>query len=101
LRHRAASIKDSLGVLLKPESCPNFAQLTGLHQKRVHAPCCAKRHRGREQLRIFRIPQLNVVKVSFLRPMPQGSLHDRDIHAGQHHVPLANTVVQASNSYAG
>jgi hypothetical protein len=33
--------------------------------------------------------------------MPQGSLHDRDIHAGQHHVPLANTVVQASNSDAG
>jgi hypothetical protein len=33
--------------------------------------------------------------------MPQGSLHHRDIHAGQHHVPLANTVMQASNSRAG
>jgi hypothetical protein len=43
-----------------------------------------------ESLRIFRIPQLKVVKVSFPRPLPQGSLHDRDMHAGQHHVPLAS-----------
>jgi hypothetical protein len=44
-------------------------------------------------LQIFRIPELRVVKVSFPRPVVQGSLHDRDIHAGQHHVPLANTTV--------
>lgn len=40
----------------------------------------------------FRIPELNVVKVSFPRPVPQGSLRDRDVHAGQHHVPLAALV---------
>ncbi|WP_328615410.1 DUF4387 domain-containing protein [Amycolatopsis sp. NBC_00355] len=40
-------------------------------------------------VQIFRIPALNVVKISFPRPIPQGSLRDRDIHAGQHHVPLA------------
>ncbi|TDE27638.1 DUF4387 domain-containing protein [Actinomadura sp. 6K520] len=40
-------------------------------------------------IRIYRIPSLNVVKISFPRPMPQGSLRDRDMHAGQHHVPLA------------
>jgi len=40
-------------------------------------------------VRIYRIPALNVVKISFPRPVPQGSPHDRDIHAGQHHVPLA------------
>lgn len=40
-------------------------------------------------LQIFRIPQLNVVKVSMPRPVAQGSLRDRDVHAGQHHVPLA------------
>jgi hypothetical protein len=40
-------------------------------------------------VQVFRLPDLNVVKVSFPRPVPQGSLHDRDIHAGQHHVPLA------------
>jgi len=44
-------------------------------------------------LQIFRIPDLRAVKVSFPRPITQGSLHDRDMHAGQHHVPLANTVV--------
>ena len=42
-----------------------------------------------ESIRIFRIPDLNVVKISFPRPVAQGSLRDRDIHAGQHHVPLA------------
>jgi Domain of unknown function (DUF4387) len=44
-------------------------------------------------LQIFRIPDLHVVKVSFPRPVVQGSLHDRDMHAGQHHVPLANMIV--------
>ena len=42
-----------------------------------------------ETVQIFRIPELHVVKISFPRPVVQGSLHDRDIHAGQHHVPLA------------
>jgi hypothetical protein len=40
-------------------------------------------------VRIFRLPALNVVKISFPRPVAQGSLCDRDVHAGQHHVPLA------------
>ncbi|MFC4072841.1 DUF4387 domain-containing protein [Actinoplanes subglobosus] len=40
-------------------------------------------------IQMFRIPELNVVKISFPRPVTQGSLLDRDIHAGQHHVPLA------------
>jgi Domain of unknown function (DUF4387) len=46
-----------------------------------------------ESLQVFRIPQLRVIKVSFPRPVVQGSLHDTDMHAGQHHVPLANTPV--------
>ncbi|KAA0921482.1 DUF4387 domain-containing protein [Streptomyces apricus] len=40
-------------------------------------------------IQMFRIPSLNVVKISFPRPVSQGSLHDRDIHSGQQHVPLA------------
>ncbi|MEU6306624.1 DUF4387 domain-containing protein [Streptomyces chartreusis] len=40
-------------------------------------------------IQIFRIPSLNVVKISFPRPVSQASLFDRDIHSGQHHVPLA------------
>lgn len=46
-------------------------------------------------IRIFRIPELEVVKISFPRPVPQGSLRDRDMHAGQHHVPLALVEVPA------
>ncbi|WP_370964168.1 DUF4387 domain-containing protein [Amycolatopsis sp. cg9] len=45
-------------------------------------------------IRIFRIPSLNVVKISFPRPVSQGSLRDRDTHAGQHHVPLARMAVR-------
>ncbi|MFS8198186.1 DUF4387 family protein [Streptomyces sp. CWNU-52B] len=40
-------------------------------------------------VQIFRIPALNVVKISFPRRVTQAGLRDRDIHAGQHHVPLA------------
>ena len=43
-------------------------------------------------VQFFRIPELNVVKVSFPRPVAQGSLRDRDVHGGQHHVPLAALV---------
>jgi hypothetical protein len=42
-----------------------------------------------DQVLIFRIPSLNVVKISFPRPVSQASLRDRDVHSGQHHVPLA------------
>jgi hypothetical protein len=46
-----------------------------------------------EDVLIFRIPALNVVKISFPRSVSQASLRDRDIHAGQHHVPLTCLVV--------
>lgn len=42
-----------------------------------------------EDVRIFRLPSIRVVKVSFPRPTPQGGVEDRDMHAGQQHVPLA------------
>lgn len=51
-----------------------------------------------DTVRIFRIPDLNVVKISFPRPVPQGSLGDRDMHSGQHHVPLALLRVPASHA---
>jgi hypothetical protein len=47
-------------------------------------------------VQMFRIPSLNVVKISFPRPISQGSLRDRDMHAGQHHVPLARIPVSRS-----
>jgi hypothetical protein len=39
-------------------------------------------------VRIYRMPELRAVKVSFPRPTAQGGIHDRDLHAGQQHVPL-------------
>jgi hypothetical protein len=49
-------------------------------------------------VQIFRIPSLNVVKISFPRPVSQGSLRDRDMHAGQHHVPLARMPISRGES---
>jgi hypothetical protein len=40
-------------------------------------------------VRIYRIPPLRSVKISFPRPVPQGSFYDRDMHSGQQHIPLA------------
>lgn len=40
-------------------------------------------------VRIFEMPTLHVIKISFPRPVPAGSFADRDQHAGQQHVPLA------------
>jgi hypothetical protein len=42
-----------------------------------------------DSVRIFRLPELRVVKVSFPRPTVQGAIADRDMHAGQQHVPLS------------
>ncbi|WP_410673564.1 DUF4387 domain-containing protein [Amycolatopsis sp. cmx-4-68] len=50
-------------------------------------------HVEESTVRLFRIPSLDVVKISFPRPVSQGSLRDRDVHAGQHHVPLARLPV--------
>ncbi|MER6152861.1 DUF4387 domain-containing protein [Streptomyces hirsutus] len=49
-----------------------------------------------DEVQIFRIPSLNVVKISFPRPVTQASLHDRDVHSGQHHVPLAMLPVSSA-----
>lgn len=46
-----------------------------------------------EQVRIFRLPSIRVVKISFPRPTTQGGVQDRDMHAGQQHVPLAQVVL--------
>lgn len=39
-------------------------------------------------IRIFEMPSIHVVKFSFPRPCVAGSFEDRDLHAGQQHVPL-------------
>lgn len=44
-------------------------------------------------VRIFHLPVILAVKISFPRPVTAGSFEDRDLHAGQQHVPLARLVV--------
>jgi hypothetical protein len=40
-------------------------------------------------VKYFEIPAILALKVSFPRPVTAGSFEDRDLHAGQQHVPLA------------
>lgn len=46
-------------------------------------------------VRIFRLPSIRVVKISFPRRTAQGGVADRDMHAGQQHVPLARLRLDA------
>jgi len=39
-------------------------------------------------VRVFRLADLRVIKISFPRAVSSGSATDRDVHAGQQHVPL-------------
>ena len=43
-----------------------------------------------ESVRIFTMPSLRAVKISFPRLTVQGSVDDRDSHAGQQYIPLLN-----------
>lgn len=47
-------------------------------------------------VRIFRLPSIRVVKISFPRRATQGGIADRDMHAGQQHVPLARLRLDAT-----
>jgi hypothetical protein len=44
-------------------------------------------------VRVFRLPDLRAIKISFPRPGTQGSLHDRDMHAGQQYVALLGMTI--------
>jgi hypothetical protein len=54
-----------------------------------------------EMVRIFRLADLRVVKVSLPRPTIQGRQADRDQHAGQQHIPLMRISVQPEPSRHG
>ena len=43
---------------------------------------------------IYRLPGIRAVKISFPRPTTQGGPRDRDMHAGQQHVPLAQLALE-------
>jgi hypothetical protein len=41
-----------------------------------------------KNVRRFEVPELNVVKLSYARPHPQGGVIERDMHSGQQYVRL-------------
>jgi len=41
-----------------------------------------------ESVRTFALPTLRTIKISFPRPASLSGITDRDMHAGQQHVPL-------------
>lgn len=45
-------------------------------------------------VRRFAVESLNVLKISFPRPVAQGSAGDADSHAGQYFVPLLDVPVE-------
>ena len=46
-------------------------------------------------VKIFFLPNIRAIKLSFPRPIFAGNFGDRDLHAGQQHVPLANLRIPA------
>jgi Domain of unknown function (DUF4387) len=54
-------------------------------------------HVDANTVQLFHLPAINVIKASFPRPTTQGSFADRDIHAGQQHVPLLTLPVPATD----
>jgi len=46
-------------------------------------------------VKYFELPTIRAVKISFPRAVTAGSFADRDLHAGQQHVPLASVVLPA------
>lgn len=41
-----------------------------------------------EDVKIFSLPSLNVIKISVPRRIPQGDKYERDMHSGQQYIPL-------------
>lgn len=46
-----------------------------------------------EEVKIFYLPDLNVIKISYPRVMPQGQKYERDMHAGQQYVQITELEV--------
>lgn len=46
-----------------------------------------------DTVKVFRLPAIRVIKISFPRRVSSGSPHDHDVHAGQQHVPLCGLTI--------
>jgi hypothetical protein len=46
-------------------------------------------------IRIFRLDDIHALKISFPRPTVQGGIRDRDMHAGQQHIPVTRLAISS------
>lgn len=51
-------------------------------------------------VKYFEHPDILALKISFPRPVTAGSFEDRDLHAGQQHVPLLGLQLPSRNDNA-
>lgn len=78
-----------------------FAPDAGVYDRVIASPLTDPGTIGRlyavdpDLVQVFRLPALLAVKISFPRPVVQGALNDRDMHAGQQHIPLLGLPVPA------
>jgi hypothetical protein len=47
-----------------------------------------------DQVKVFALADLRAIKISFPRPVVQGSLRDSDMHGGQQYVPLLTVEIE-------
>ncbi len=85
----------TLDVFLQDEASYRIAAEEGVITPAVIARLYAV---PADTVQIFRLPALGVIKISFPRTVSQGSLEDRDMHAGQQHVPLQSLAVPPAAS---
>jgi hypothetical protein len=71
--------------------CGNESIYSRVVHSRVTDPSTIEELYGakRDDIQVFGLPDLHVIKISFPRTVVQGSLEDRDLHAGQQYVPLS------------
>ena len=50
-------------------------------------------HVSPENVKVFFLPNINVIKISYPRLLPQGSKYERDTHAGQQYAQLGDLPV--------
>ncbi len=47
----------------------------------------------KEQVKIFRLPEIQVIKISIPRKTPQGGPDEYDMHGGQQYIPLCDVEI--------
>jgi hypothetical protein len=72
----------------------DHAYATVAESRQLSAEVIAREYRvDASKVSIYRMPPIRAIKISFPRPVPQGSFADRDMHSGQQHILLSRLAV--------